>query len=392
MKLDSVITEAMTGFACGQRADDGVIQIRMNNVTRRGELDFSSVLRVPSTMTDLDTFSLRTGDVLFNNTNSTETVGKTACFDNYKEPVVFSNHFTRLRSDTTKLDPHYLTLWLHKQFLEGLFSKICDKWIGQSAVQRNKLLALEIPLPPLAEQRQIATRLRNQMAEVEKARTAVQAQLDAAQKLSSALLRATFDSPEAKKWPRRRLGDLLVVRNDVIHPRNRPTGMATFVGLEHIEPNTGRRIGSVEIDKTTMTGRKAQFFKGDIVYGYLRPYLNKVWIAAFDGLCSVDQYVYRVNDALAVTPFVAWFMRSPTYLERAPVGGSPGQLPRIRMDEVAATEINLPSLTEQKKIAARLESELKNAQSLCATLETRLAEIELLPAALLRTAFSDRAV
>jgi len=141
-----------------------------------------------------------------------------------------------------------------------------------------------------------------------------------------------------------------------------------------------------------MTGRKAQFFKGDIVYGYLRPYLNKVWIAAFDGLCSVDQYVYRVNDALAVTPFVAWFMRSPTYLERAPVGGSPGQLPRIRMDEVAATEINLPSLTEQKKIAARLESELKNAQSLCATLETRLAEIELLPAALLRTAFSDRAV
>ena len=137
-----------------------------------------------------------------------------------------------------------------------------------------------------------------------------------------------------------------------------------------------------------MTGRKAQFFKGDIVYGYLRPYLNKVWIAEFDGLCSVDQYVYQVNSELAVTPFVAWFMRSSTYLERAPIGRSPGQLPRIRMDEVAATEINLPPLAEQNKIAVRLDAELTAARSLVETLETRLAEIELLPAALLREAFN----
>ena len=139
-----------------------------------------------------------------------------------------------------------------------------------------------------------------------------------------------------------------------------------------------------------MTGRKAQFFKGDVVYGYLRPYLNKVWIADFDGLCSVDQYVYQVNSALAATPFVASFMRSPTYLERAPIGGSPGQLPRIRMDEVAATEINLPSLADQNKIAARLDAELVAARALFESLQTRLAEIELLPATLLRSAFSQQ--
>jgi restriction endonuclease S subunit len=116
--------------------------------------------------------------------------------------------------------------------------------------------------------------------------------------------------------------------------------------------------------------------------------LNKVWIAEFDGLCSVDQYVYQVNSELAVTPFVAWFMRSSTYLERAPIGGSPGQLPRIRMEEVAATQINLPPLAEQQKIAVRLDAELTAARALVETLETRLAEIELLPTALLRSAFA----
>ena len=67
------------------------------------------------------------------------------------------------------------------------------------------------------------------------------------------------------------------------------------MGLEHVEPQTGRRIGSIPIDLATMTGRKARFLPGDIVYGYLRPYLNKVWIAAFEGFCWVDQYVFIVD-------------------------------------------------------------------------------------------------
>lgn len=72
-----------------------------------------------------------------------------------------------------------------------------------------------------------------------------------------------------------------------------------------------------------LTGRKPRFRKGDIVYGYLRPYLNKVWIAEFDGLCSVDQYAYAVADSLADPNFVAWFMRSPKFLQRAPVSEAP---------------------------------------------------------------------
>src|SRR5437899_933608 len=71
-------------------------------------------------------------------------------------------------------------------------------------------------------------------------------------------------------WRWARLGDVLRLRKDVLHPTRQLHGRAAFVGLEHIEPGTGRRTGSLDLDLSTLTGRKPQFSAGDIVYGYLR--------------------------------------------------------------------------------------------------------------------------
>jgi type I restriction enzyme S subunit len=106
----------------------------------------------------------------------------------------------------------------------------------------------------------------------------------------------------------RPLGQVVEFRNEIIHPKDRPQGTATFVGLEHVESNTGLRIGSAQIRLEEMTGRRARFKAGDIVYGYLRPYLNKVWIAEFDGICSVTNTFSRcVLLQIEIT--------SPTFLE-----------------------------------------------------------------------------
>ena len=185
----------------------------------------------------------------------------------------------------------------------------------------------------------------------------------------------------------RPLRDVIRPRNEIVHPRDNPTGNATFVGLEHIEPQTGRRIGAVPIDLGSMTGRKARFLPGDIVYGYLRPYLNKVWIAEFAGFCSVDQYVFIVDEAVADRTYVASYLRSPAYLAAAPIDETPGQLPRIRIDEVLSTPIPLPPLDEQRRIAARLREQLAEIDRAKAALETQRKAIDALPAALLREVF-----
>jgi len=259
---------------------------------------------------------------------------------------------------------------------------------GQQRVPTSFIESLPIPLPSLAEQKRIVAILDEKLAVVERARAAAQAQLQAAQALPAAYLRAVFESEEAQEWPEYRMSDVLIQRREMIHPQDNPRGSAIFVGLEHIESLVGTRSGSIQVEMSQLTGRKPKFYKGDIVYGYLRPYLNKVWIAEFDGLCSVDQYVYTVDSNLVDAEFVAWFMRSSVYLKRAPVDATPGQLPRIRTEEVAAVEINLPPIMKQKQIAQGIQVKLKEARGLMASLKEQVDAIEQIPAALLRQAFT----
>ena len=184
----------------------------------------------------------------------------------------------------------------------------------------------------------------------------------------------------------RPLRDVVHPRNDIVHPRDNPTGIATFVGLEHIEPQTGQRIGAVPIDLGSMTGRKARFLPGDIVYGYLRPYLNKVWIAEFAGFCSVDQYVFIVDEAVAYPAYVASYLRSPAYLAAAPIDETPGQLPRIRIDEVLSTPIPLPPLDEQRRIAARLRGHVAQVEGIREGVDQQMRDLNALVASAIRRA------
>ena len=147
MTLGNLIADVKPGFAVGERSEDGVVQIRMNNVDTEGNLDLEDVIRVPATAKQLCDCSLVEGDVLFNNTNSTELVGKSTVFRGHSAPVTFSNHFTRLRVDPERLDPRYLARWLTWQQRHRVFESLCTRWVGQCAVRSEKLLALKIPLP-----------------------------------------------------------------------------------------------------------------------------------------------------------------------------------------------------------------------------------------------------
>ena len=299
---------------------------------------------------------------------------------------VLNQHIFRVDLDETAAAKEWFVFAVNHR-LDVLIAK-AHGGVGLRHVTKREVESLTIPLPPLPEQKRIAGLLSEQMAQVQRARNALQDQLQAAAALPAAGLRQVFNSPQAQARPRRRLGDVLRLRKEIIHPHDKPKGPAVFVGLEHIEPNTGRRIGSIDVDMSKLTGRKPQFHKGDIVYGYLRPYLNKIWIADFGGLCSVDQFAFEVDTRLALTGFVAWFMRSPVYLERSRINTTTGQLPRIGTGEVAGVEFGCPSLDEQRKVLRSVDSEMAEIEKLRHDLESQLAALDHLPAALLRRAFA----
>lgn len=197
-------------------------------------------------------------------------------------------------------------------------------------------------------------------------------------------------SPQRGRWPVRRLGDVLIRHNEVVHPGER-SGEATFVGLEHIEPNSGRRIGSSTLDLGSLTGRKPTFRRGQIVYAYLRPYLNKVWVADFDGYSSVDQFAFDVWPELADAEYVAAFMRSDTFLRRASIVTTTGQLPRIGIEQIAGVPIQLPPVDVQRRIAGALKEELASARLAMQSSAERLSAAEALPGAFVTAMFRQEA-
>lgn len=328
------------------------------------------------------------GDVLFAKITPCMENGKHAVASGLNNGFGFgTTEFHVIRSGV-RLHSDWLHAYLRRPEVSHRATQSFIGTVGQQRVPYSFLSNLEIPLPPLPEQQRIASILKAKLAAVERARQASMARLEAARALPAAFLRELYGSADIMRHSAVALGDFMSLRREIVHPKDQPTGNAVFVGLEHIQSGTGKRIGGIEIDKATLSGRKPQFSKYDIVYGYLRPYLNKVWVAEFDGLCSVDQYVYRVRDDVADVDYVAWYMRSPVYLSRAPVSVTPGQLPRIRIEEVAATEINLPPLHEQRKIVRHLKSKMGLTEQLVERMNNESRALDAFPASLLRQAFS----
>jgi type I restriction enzyme, S subunit len=130
--------------------------------------------------------------------------------------------------------------------------------------------------------------------------------------------------------------DLADFVSDTVHPGDDPEAAESFVGLQHIESHTGRRLGSGEVG--SMTGRKFRFGPGDVVYGYLRPYLNKVWVADRHGLCSVDQYVLRPRPGVN-SDLLAHCLRGRETLRQAIDLTHNLQLPRLRSGLLASLEL-----------------------------------------------------
>jgi type I restriction enzyme, S subunit len=152
--IGDIADDLRSGFASGEEDPDGVVQFRMNNVGRTGQINWDRLRRVPSSKMR-DELAVQAGDILFNATNSPELVGKTALFSGFPEPVTFSNHFIRIRTKRSAADPAYVARWLQREFEYGRFAGMCRSWVNQASITREQLTSLSFPLPPLDEQRRI---------------------------------------------------------------------------------------------------------------------------------------------------------------------------------------------------------------------------------------------
>ena len=135
------------------------------NVSSEGAIDLTNVKYVAASEADSDDRLIRAGEVLFNNTNSPELVGKTALYG-LPEPRAFSNHMTRVRCWSTALDAAYCAMFLHHKWRDGYFVSVCNNHVSQASVGREVLGNTTILLPPISEQKRIVAKVEQVLVRV----------------------------------------------------------------------------------------------------------------------------------------------------------------------------------------------------------------------------------
>ncbi|HED0428805.1 TPA: restriction endonuclease subunit S [Campylobacter jejuni] len=157
--LGEISNLIQNGFAASKNNEipSGYVHLRTHNISTDGNLNFDTLIKIKREFIKEKQSFIEKNDILFNNTNSTELVGKTALVtQNYN--YAFSNHLTKIKLKNqynSKLVVFYFVLLLKNKY----FEKICHQWIGQSGINIDKLKKIQIPLPPLKEQEQIAEHL-----------------------------------------------------------------------------------------------------------------------------------------------------------------------------------------------------------------------------------------
>jgi type I restriction enzyme S subunit len=154
-----VAAEIAPGMACSKshQTPKGHVHLRTHNVATNGRLNFDLVVRVDAKKLDLDKAGLQRGDILFNNTNSQELVGKT-CLVDQDYDYAFSNHLTRIRLKD-EVSPEFFTNYFLLLLRQGFFAALCNRWIGQAGINTTALKGIAFAYPPLAEQHRIVAKV-----------------------------------------------------------------------------------------------------------------------------------------------------------------------------------------------------------------------------------------
>ncbi len=182
------------------------------------------------------------------------------------------------------------------------------------------------------------------------------------------------------------LGLLVKPRREKALPTECPD--LPYIGLEHVEAHTTKLLGSVSASE--MKSAANRFRTGDVLYSRLRPYLNKVWHADRDGLCSSEFIVMPGNDFVDGR-FLCYRLNAHDFVSFANSLNA-GDRPRVDFDQISSFVLPHFSLFQQRRIVAEIEKQFSRLDEGVAALKRAQANLARYRAAVLKAACEGRLV
>jgi type I restriction enzyme S subunit len=397
------LVDIQSGFGCSRKnlvpASIGVAHLRPFNVGTDGRVDLSQIYYIPPGFKDnVEDYALEPGNVLFNNTNSVELVGKTALVTE-PMPCAFSNHIYRLTVKERargQLEPAWLALALRQLWATGYFAEQCNRWIGQAGFNAAKLKEVAIPIPPLDEQRRIVARIEELSERMEEARRLRVAAEEDAERLMPAALAEILDVAKSQHMCQT-IGDLLEAGLLQIIGGGTPSkkhqafwsGTIPWVSPKDMKrwniDDTEDHITSEAVDRSS-----AKLIPEGAVLVVVRGMiLARTWPVAIAGAeLTINQDMKALCPSNGLIPeYLGYTLRGsePDVLNRVETAAHGTK--RLKTKTLEAVEIPIPPVSEQLRIVDHLDRVQTQVVELERLQAASLAELERLTGAVLARAF-----
>lgn len=343
--------------------------LRNTNV-QWGRIDISDLAQMDFTEAERVKFELRFGDLLVCEGGEP---GRCAVWRNDMPGCYYQKALHRVRPHEGKADSEFLSLWIWRQAITGAFEDQNAK-TTIAHLPQVRLEQLLVPDLSITEQRRTAARLKAQLAGVEDARNAARAQAREVGKLADAIV---LDS--VRKYPTRKclLGDVLQEVKQGIGRRwaDFPVLGATRDGLAAAKEQPGKQAPKYK-----------PAYPGTVFYNPMRILIGSIAFVDEDdapGITSPDYVALRGKPAKVDSRWFYRWLRSPlgaqciTSLARGAVRE------RMLFNRLAEGQIDLPDFAIQEKASLAL----KELRPLRRAIDSKLAEIDLLPQKIFAQAF-----
>ena len=292
---------------------------------------------------------------------------------------------------TEKISSRFLEYFFQSQEYRNLINQVVSG-TNINNIKNEHIDNIMIPLPPINEQQRIVNRIESLFAKLDRAKELIENTLAQFEQNKMAILHKAFTGELTAKWRKENnidlsswkkceLKEVFKVVKDKYNPQTE-NQIVNYIGLENIETSKGiiSKNNSSEVKSI-----KTKFKKDDVLYGKLRPYLNKHDVVNFDGICSTDILVFRFND-INTAKYINYYFNLPMFIQYAVENSSGINLPRVSEKTISKYKISLPTIEEQQEIVNILDKLLAKYNKI-KNLEQQLEKIELLKKAILAKAF-----
>lgn len=245
-----------------------------------------------------------------------------------------------------RIDGYFFYLYFSIHFYNRIMQMTAKSSVD--SVRRDMIARMLIPIPPTkAEQRAIAEALRDVDALLAGLDRLIAKNRDVKQAAMQQLLTGQTRLPGFEGgWAAVPFGEIASIRNAKVVASSMPAG-THCVELESIGAGNGRLTGTTE---AAGASTKYRFERGDVLFGRLRAYLRKYWLATFDGVCSTEIWPLAPRDKRLVANYLYLLVQTDEFANAAGVSYGT-HMPRSDWGVLKDLPVQLPAPPEQTAIA-----------------------------------------